>query len=93
MTPSQEPPSASAQPDPASPATDRRSRTAQLLAEWWPVLYAAAAATTLATFIYAASVLMFIQSRLDLAFGFAFFGLFINAFPPTLVWVCAKWTK
>ena len=92
---------ASTQAEPAtSPAEDsgnsipgRWDRKVQFVAQWWPVLSTGIAATALASFLYVASALAFAEWRLDYGFGFTFFGMFINTFPPAIVWAAMKWTR
>ena len=76
-----------------SPKPGWRNRTFQFVATWWPVLFTGAAATALASFLYVASALAFIQAHLDYSIGFGTFGLFINAMPPAIVWATMKWVK
>ena len=67
-----------------------RQQRLQFVADWWPALFTGAAATALASFLYVGSALAFTEWRLDYGIGFAAFGLFINAFPPAIVWAAMK---
>ena len=72
----------------------RPSRPAQLLRfliDWWPVLYAGISATALATIVYIAAAVAFIDGAPGYGTGFALFGLLINAIPPAIVGAAKKW--
>ena len=88
-----------AEPTPISPEytncpqLGRWMKIVRFVGNWWPVIITGIAATGISSFLYAAAALAFIGAQFDYGFGCALFGLFINAFPPVIVWAAMKWTR
>ena len=74
------------------PPPPRWTKIIQFIGNWWPVILTGTAATGISSFLYAAAALALSNAQFGFGLGYALFGLFINAFPPVIVWAAMKWT-